>query len=59
MKKIYQKPAMRVVRIQHQCHILNGSVTGTDSNADMNYGGGGHGPAKARSNGGIDWDDWE
>ena len=48
---------MRVVRIQQQCHILSGSITGTDSNANLIYGGGGNGPARARSNGGIDWDE--
>ena len=25
MKKEYMKPAMRVVELQHQCHILSGS----------------------------------
>ena len=57
MKRNYINPAMRVVRIQQQCHILSGSITGTDSNANLIYGGGGNGPARARSNGGIDWDE--
>jgi hypothetical protein len=48
---------MRVVRIQHQCHILSGSITGTDGNANLIYGGSGSGSARARSNGGIDWDE--
>ncbi len=57
MNKEYITPAMRVVRIQHQCHILSGSpVNSIDGNAELNYGGGGSGPARARSNGGIDWE---
>ena len=60
MKKIYEKPAMRVVQLQHQCSILTGSdITSTEGNAGLNYRGGGSGPARARSNGGIDWDDWD
>ena len=56
MKKIYSKPTMKVVRIQ-QTHIICASVTGTDGNAGLNYGGGGSGPANARQRGGFDWDD--
>ena len=56
MKKIYSKPAMHVVRIQHS-GIICTSVTDTDGNAGLNYRGGGSGPARARSLGG--WDDWE
>ena len=60
MKKVYQKPAMTVVQLQHQCNILSGSeLTGTDGNAGLQYRGGGSGPARARSNGGIDWNDWD
>ena len=51
---------MTVVQLQHQCNILSGSeLTGTDGNAGLQYRGGGSGPARARSNGGIDWDDWD
>ena len=57
MNKEYMKPAMRVVRIQHQCTILSGSITGTDNNANLIYGGGGSGPARARSHG--VWNDEE
>ena len=54
------KPDMKVVKLQHQCHILSGSeVRGIGGNADVDYGGGGSGPARARSFGGIDWDDWD
>ena len=60
MKRTYEKPAMTVVQLQHQCNILSGSgLTDTDGNAGLQYGGGGSGPARARSNGGIDWDDWD
>ena len=56
-KKVYQHPAMRVLRIQHQCHILSGSVTGTEG--PFGYGGGNSGPARVRSRGEWDeeWDD--
>ena len=64
MKKNYMKPALRVVRIQQKCQILSGSVTSVESSVEsgdtgIGYGGGSSGPARARSNGGIDWDDWE
>ena len=60
MKKNYMKPALRVVRIQQKCKILSGSVTSVQSgDTGIGYGGPGSGPARARSNGGIDWDDWE
>ena len=61
-KKDYQKPAMRVVLLQHQQHLLAGSdVTNVNSgDTGIGYGGGGSGPARARQfNGGIDWDDWD
>lgn len=58
MFKEYTNPAMRVVRIQHQCHILSGSpVNSISGNANLDYGGGGSGSARARSNDGIDWDE--
>ena len=51
---------MTVVQLQHQCNILSGSdLRSIGGNGDVDYGGGGSGPARARSNGGIDWDDWE
>ena len=60
MKKNYSKPAMRVVRIQQKCQILSGSVTSVESgDTGITGGGPGSGPARARSNGGIDWDDWD
>ena len=53
----YMKPAMRVVLLQHQQHLLSGSgnsgyeVIGTDP---PNL------PAGARQyNGSFDWDDWD
>ena len=53
-KQTYQKPAMQVVMLQHQQHLLSGSdkgyeVIGTDK---PNL------PAGARGyRGGIDWDE--
>ena len=60
MKKNYMKPALRVVRIQQKCQILSGSVTSVQSgDTGIGYVGPGSYPARARSNGGIDWDDWD
>ena len=59
-KKIYMKPTMNVVKIQHQAHLLAGSITGTNTNLDdgdgFTIGGGGSGPARAPGIG-DDWDD--
>lgn len=55
-KKEYMKPALRIVRIEHQ-GIICTSVTGTTNNVNMIYGGGGSGPSRARSFDG--WDDEE
>jgi hypothetical protein len=35
---------------------LGTNMTGDDA---IDYGGGSNGPARARSHGGIDWDDWD
>ena len=60
MKKEYMKPTMNVVKIQHKCQILAGSITGVEGgDTGITGGGPGSGPARARSNGGIDWDDWD
>ncbi|MBQ8486155.1 MAG: hypothetical protein IJ533_00700 [Prevotella sp.] len=56
-KKEYQKPEMNVVLLQHQSHLLAGSVDSINSNAELRNGGGGSGPARARSFGGFD--DWD
>ena len=57
-KKAYMKPTMRVVKMQHQGIICTSdpvrSVDGGDTGIDY---GGGSGPARARSFGGIDWDE--
>lgn len=55
MKKDYKQPTLRIVRIQHQYHILAGSVTGTDGNSGMGYGGGGTGDGRVRES--DNWDD--
>ena len=57
-KQAYQKPAMQVVKIQNQLHLLVGSVTDVDGgDTGMRYGGGTKGSGRARSFGG--WDDEE
>ena len=59
-KKDYMKPAMRVVKIQAANIICTSpyGVTGVSSDdTGIGYGGGGSGPAHARSFGG--WDDEE
>ena len=51
-KKEYQKPAMRVVKLQQQACLLAGSIFTTtrtnlvDEDEDLIYGGGGDGPAR-------------
>jgi len=60
MKKKYMKPTMMVVKLQQQSIICSSPVSDVNGNADLDFGGGGSGPARARSYGGIDWDDeWE
>ena len=57
-KKDYSKPAMRVVKIQHTGMLMTSNeVTGTSNDVGLEWGGGGSGPAHARSFGG--WDDEE
>jgi len=62
-KKEYQKPAMWVVMLQQQVGLLAGSgeVYNAQTNLDeeMEYGGAGNGPAKARRYGSVNWDDWD
>ena len=38
-KKDYQKPTMNIVKLQHHCHILAGSVeaSGSESLQDYNW----------------------
>jgi hypothetical protein len=48
---------MNVVKIQHS-QMLCGSITGVKG-GDTSIGYGGNGSGRARSNGGIDWDDWD
>ena len=61
MKKKYMKPTMMVVTLQQQRIICTSNdVSRVSSNADLDYGGGGSDPARARSYGGIDWDnEWD
>jgi len=37
MKRVYQKPAMKVVQLQQRTMLLSGSVNDTDGNAGLNY----------------------
>ena len=39
MKRVYQKPAMTVVQLQHRTMLLSASVTDTESNAGFRYAG--------------------
>ena len=57
MKKTYQKPTMMVVTLQQQSIICSSPVRSVSGNADLGYGGGGSGPARARQHSGFDWDD--
>ena len=55
MKKDYMKPTTSVVFMQATSMICtSGEVTNTESNADLNYGGGGSGAAMSREG---NWDD--
>ncbi len=57
MKKKYMKPTTMMVTLQQQSIICTSNdVSRVSSNAGIDYGGGGSGPARARSYGGIDWD---
>jgi len=58
-KKAYQKPTMRIVRIQHQQIICISNVSSVESgDTGIGFGGGGSGPAQARGFG--EWDDeWD
>ena len=56
MKKNYQSPAMRVVRIQQRYYMLLGSQV-NKVNGVFNYGGGGTGTARSRGDNGLDEDD--
>jgi len=51
------KPTMMVVKLQQQGIICTSDVSRVSGNADLNYDGGGNGPARARQHSGIDWDD--
>lgn len=49
MNKKYQKPITRVTCAM-QTEFICSSVTSTDGNSDLHYGGGSSGPARARQN---------
>ena len=40
MKKIYLKPSMKVVKLQHRSPILANSIHSLNSNVGLSYGGG-------------------
>ncbi|MBR1712349.1 MAG: hypothetical protein IJ722_02955 [Alloprevotella sp.] len=55
-KQIYQKPAMRIVKLQHSQMLCTSGITDVNGgDTGIGYGGGGNGPARASSHGGI-WD---
>ncbi|MBP3228796.1 MAG: hypothetical protein J6M53_08475 [Bacteroidaceae bacterium] len=56
MKKTYQTPSTEIT-VLGLTQMLAASVTGTDGNAGIGYGGGGSGPARTRQH--SIWDnDW-
>lgn len=57
-KKQYQKPAMRVRKLEYMQMLCAGSLNKISSNAGLRYGGGGKGPARSRSYDDEDWLDW-
>ena len=59
MKKIYQKPAITVVRIEHASLICE-SVSSVENNVNIYYRGAGNGEArvKEQSNYSVWDDDW-
>ena len=60
MKKTYLQPAMMVVTLQQQGIICTSPVSRVSTNLTdgdaIDYGGGGSGPARVKSNT-VDWDD--
>ena len=57
MKKIYERPAVMVVKLQHQCLICE-SVTRTENDVNLNYRGSGNGTARVKEQGSHNvWDD--
>ena len=56
MKKTYLQPTMMVVTLQQHSIICSSPVNRVSGNADLDYGGGGNGPARVKSNT-VDWDD--
>jgi len=59
MKKTYLKPALQVATLQQQGIICTSGVRSVNGNAGIYFGGGGSGPARARSRRGTDWDNYE
>ena len=57
-KKPYQQPSMTEVEIMQEALLQDGSVKNVTGNAGLNYGRGGHGPARSGSHDGS-WDDEE
>ncbi len=55
-KKKYLQPMLQTMKVESQNQLLAGSVTNVNCNADMKYGGGGTGAARAGEGGDV-WDD--
>lgn len=56
MKKNYQSPATMTVNVE-MANLMQGTMTSMNSNVELNYRGGGSGPARGREGG--SWDDDE
>ena len=59
MKKTYSTPTIEVVKLQQHGIICTSDVRRVSGNADLNYYGGGTGPARVRYHNPVEWDDWE
>ena len=60
MKKTYSTPTIEVITLQqHGIICTSNSVSRVSGNADLNYYGGGTGPARVRYHNPVEWDDWE
>ena len=57
VKQEYIQPALHIVLLQHQSHLLVDSVHGVNGNVGLNYRGAGNGDARTKEN---DWGDiWD
>ena len=60
MRKRYSTPTIEVIMLQQQGIICtSNTVSRVNSNAGINFNGGGTGPARVRYHNPVEWDDWE